>query len=198
MKQIVAATNNQGKIRELKELLGGVFAVRSLKELGVDVDAEETGSTFYENARIKARATYEATKLPCIADDSGLCVDALFGAPGINSARYAGKHGDDASNRQKLLLELNGEKNRSAHFETAIVYYAGADKTYHAFGRVDGKILCREEGNGGFGYDCIFYCEELKKSFGLATDEEKNSVSHRFRAVESLLNELALRGETKE
>ena len=146
-----------------------------------------------ENAIIKARAAAEALNLPALADDSGLCVAALGGAPGIYSARYAGGHGDDKKNREKLLAELGDEKNRAAYFRSAAALcfpQSMGGKTVTATGDTHGRILTREEGENGFGYDCLFYSDDLCKSFGVASAEEKNAVSHRFRALTALKEKL--------
>ena len=167
--------------------------VVSAREAGYLGDPEETGATFEENAIIKARAAAEALNLPALADDSGLCVAALGGAPGIYSARYAGGHGDDKKNREKLLAELGDEKNRAAYFRSAAALcfpQSMGGKTVTATGDTHGRILTREEGENGFGYDCLFYSDDLCKSFGVASAEEKNAVSHRFRALTALKEKL--------
>lgn len=184
-KILVVATGNAHKISEI----AGIFPeykVISQKEAGFTGEAEENGATFAENALIKARAASSALHLPVIADDSGLCVDALGGAPGIYSARYAGGHGDDRANRQKLLSDLEGVADRRAHFESAIALVRPDGEEVVSSGRTYGRILEEEQGTAGFGYDCIFYSDDLKKSFGLALPEEKNAVSHRYRALMSL------------
>ena len=139
-----------------------------------------------ENALIKARAASKALGLPTLADDSGLCVEALNGAPGVYSARYSGGHGNDKANRDLLLKNLEGVENRRAYFLCALALVYPNGDTLTAEGRTYGNILHAEKGEGGFGYDCIFESEDLKKSFGVATAEEKNTVSHRFRALQSL------------
>ncbi len=185
-KQLVVASNNAHKLREIAEIFRG-FEILSQKQAGFDEEVEETGVTFMENALIKARAACKALGLPALADDSGLCVDALDGAPGVYSARYCGYHGSDKENRDLLLKNLEGVKDRRAHFTSAIalVYPDGTELL--AEGHTYGNILFEEQGEGGFGYDCIFESEDLGKSFGLATAEEKNAVSHRFRALQELL-----------
>ena len=192
MKTIVAASGNKAKIREIQEIFQG-FTVIPMQEAGFWGDIEENGSTFTENALIKARAVSE--KLGCIAlaDDSGLCMYALRGAPGIYSARYAGGHGDDKKNREKLLHELRGIENRAAYFRSAAALcfpQSMGGKTVTATGDTHGRILTREEGENGFGYDCLFYSDDLCKSFGVASAEEKNAVSHRFRALTALKEKL--------
>ena len=183
---LVVASGNAHKIREIAEIFTE-FEVVSQKQMGFLGDVEETGVTFAENALIKARAAAEALGCVALADDSGLCVDALNGAPGIYSARYAGEHGDDRKNRLLLLENLKNERNRAAHFTSAVALVFPDGKEIVAEGKTYGFILHEETGNGGFGYDCIFESVDLGKSFGVATAEEKNAVSHRFRALQALL-----------
>lgn len=187
LEKIVVASGNQGKIKEIKEIFRGAEIV-PMKELGFDGEIEETGESFKENALIKAKAVCERFHLPALSDDSGLCVDVLGGAPGIYSARFSGE--GDKANRDLLLKRLDGIKHRRAHFESAVCLCLPNGKTYFGVGRTYGKILQEEIGANGFGYDCIFYSNDLKKSFGLATDEEKNSVSHRYRALCDLFKKL--------
>ncbi len=188
MKQIVIASNNAGKLAEFREMLNG-YTVLSPKELDLDFDVDETGETFFDNALLKARALYELCGLPALADDSGLCVDALGGAPGVYSARYSG--GTDRDNIDKLLRELKGNPNRAAHFVSCIVYYDG-ERTLDAVGETHGQITKEPQGDGGFGYDPIFYSDDLKKTFGVASSEEKNKVSHRARALKIMAELLGL------
>lgn len=189
---LVVATGNKHKLQEIQAIFKDVRVV-SAREAGYTGDPEETGKTFEENAIIKARAAAEALNLPALADDSGLCVAALGGAPGIYSARYAGGHGDDKKNREKLLAELGDEKNRAAYFRSAAALcfpQSMGGKTVTATGDTHGRILTREKGENGFGYDCLFYSDDLCKSFGVASAEEKNAVSHRFRALTALKEKL--------
>ena len=189
---LVVATGNKHKLQEIQAIFKDVRVV-SAREAGYLGDPEETGATFEENAIIKARAAAEALNLPALADDSGLCVAALGGAPGIYSARYAGGHGDDKKNREKLLAELGDEKNRAAYFRSAAALcfpQSMGGKTVTATDDTHGRILTREEGENGFGYDCLFYSDDLCKSFGVASAEEKNAVSHRFRALTALKEKL--------
>ena len=202
---LVVATGNKHKLQEIQAIFKDVRVV-SAREAGYTGDPEETGATFEENAIIKARAeaekmkvkdvvraAAEALNLPALADDSGLCVAALGGAPGIYSARYAGGHGDDKKNRKKLLAELGDEKNRAAYFRSAAALcfpQSMGGKTVTETGDTHGRILTREEGENGFGYDCLFYSDDLCKSFGVASAEEKNAVSHRFRALTALKEKL--------
>ena len=189
--KLAIATNNAHKLQEIRAILSGQFdELLSLKDLGIDIDVEETGTTLEENALLKARTIQAICHIPTLADDTGLMVDALGGAPGVYSARYAGEEHNDASNRALLLKNLQNEQNRNAHFATviAIVYPSGDFIT--SKGRVEGEILREERGNEGFGYDSLFYSYELKKTFAEASQEEKNSVSHRGRALRAMLEKL--------
>lgn len=187
-KVIVAASGNAGKIREISEILND-YRVISCKELGFTDDIEETGKTFYDNALIKAETVAKALNMPALADDSGLCVTALSGAPGVYSARYSGT-GTDEGNIDKLLKETENISDRSAKFVSAVVVYYPDGKIVSAQGETFGEILRARRGNGGFGYDPVFYSYDLKKSFGEASAEEKNSVSHRARALAELRKKL--------
>lgn len=190
--KLIVATNNAHKLKEIKSILGGEFEeILSLKEAGAELKAEENGSTFEENAIIKARGV-GASSMAVLADDSGLCVEVLGGAPGVKSARYASEgeeNADDASNRRKLLKEMEGKEERKAKFVCAVALLWG-EELYTAEGETEGRILTNERGERGFGYDSIFYSDELGKSFGEAEEEEKNGVSHRGRALKKLLEKL--------
>ncbi len=192
-KRMVVATGNAHKLKEIAEIFME-YEVVSQKQMGFDEDVEETGVTFAENALIKARAAAKALGCIALADDSGLCVDALGGAPGVYSARYCGYHGDDRKNRLLLLENLQGIADRKAHFTSAIALVYPDGKELVVEGKTHGRILCEEQGEGGFGYDCIFESDDLKKSFGLATPQEKNAVSHRFRALQALRAEMDKNG----
>ena len=183
--RLVVASGNKNKLREIAEIFTD-FEVYSQKQMGFDEDVEETGTTFAENALIKARAACKALGEMVLADDSGLCVDALDGAPGVYSARYCGHHGSDEENRNLLLKNMEGVENRNAHFTSAIALVFPDGRELLAEGHTYGKILFEADGNGGFGYDPIFYSDDLGKSFGVATAEEKNAVSHRFRGLQKL------------
>lgn len=186
--KLAIATNNQHKLQEIRAILGDSFEeLLSLKDLGIDVDVEETGTTLEENALIKAHAILALSGIATLADDTGLMVDALNGAPGVYSARYAGQEHDDAKNRALLLKNLDGAKDRSAHFATVIALCYPDGKTLTASGRVNGEILLSERGTEGFGYDSLFFSTELGKTFAEATQAEKNSVSHRGRALRAML-----------
>ena len=190
--KLLIASNNQHKIDEIKQILGNKFEqILSLSEAGIVCDPEENGKTFLDNALIKVRAVAKLTDMPVIGDDTGLCVDALNGAPGVHSARFAGDH-DNAKNRAKLLYELQDETNRKAHFSTAVALLYPDGRLVTAEGRVDGEILQTEVGANGFGYDSLFYCNEIGKTFAEATAEEKNAVSHRGRALQNLANKLEM------
>ncbi len=190
MERLVIASSNKGKLKEIKEILGGLFEVISMAELGFNEDIDETGTTFFENALIKAKTVSIALNENVIADDSGLMVEALNGEPGVHSARYSGQHGNDENNRKLLLKNLKDKENRRAKFVSSVVLYK-KDGTYiDGYGETHGSILFEETGTNGFGYDCLFFNDDLKKSFGVATAEEKNLVSHRFRAIQDLYKKL--------
>lgn len=186
-KEIVVASSNLGKIEEFKEIVHGVNFI-TMREAGFTGDPEETGETFKDNAYIKAKAVYDELKRPVIADDSGLCVDALGGAPGVYSARFSG--GDFKANRELLLKRMDGISERSARFVCAVCYINEKGETLFGEGYTEGKILFEEIGNKGFGYDNLFFSFDLKKSFGEADEEEKNTVSHRYRAICDLLSKM--------
>lgn len=189
--KLAIATNNQHKLQEIKAVLGNRFEqLLSLKDLGIDVDVEETGDTLEENALIKARAIENICHIPTLADDTGLMVDALNGAPGVYSARYAGEEHNDANNRARLLKNLENQENRKAHFETVIAIVFPNGDFITSNGRVEGEILQKERGDEGFGYDSLFYSYELGKTFAQASQQEKNTVSHRGRALRNMVEKL--------
>lgn len=201
--KIVFASNNAGKIREVAKILGECFSpldveVLSLKDIGFCDDIVEDGLTFEENALIKARAVAKLGYL-VIADDSGLEVDALDGAPGIYSARYSGVHGDDPANNLLVLKNLTGvpDEKRTARFTCAIaaVFPNGEEFTVRA--SCEGRILHSEEGTGGFGYDPLFYVEKYGKTLASVTPEEKNAISHRGKALRAFVAEYKRRTEGK-
>lgn len=188
---IVIATGNKGKLKEFKQMLGDKFEhVYSVTELGLDCDVEETGKTFEENALLKARHVKNQTDLCVLADDSGLEVKALNGQPGIYSARYAGEHASDKDNREKLFAALKGVSDREARFVSVVAFISHDEKVFFGKGETKGKIMTEEEGQNGFGYDVMFFSDELKKSFGVASAEEKNFVSHRAKAIKNLLEKI--------
>ena len=192
--KIIIASNNKGKIKEIKELIGSGYEVVSLSEAGFFEDIEENGSSFEENAMIKAEAV--AKRFPdcaVMADDSGLCVSALNGAPGIYSARYSGVHGDDKANNEKLLSELSGRSDRSAYFMCAVACTLPSGERFTVTGKCDGIIAEKESGENGFGYDPLFYLEEYKKTMAEISFEEKNRISHRAKALNEFVKELRKR-----
>ena len=192
--KIIAATHNMGKIKEIQEILGTIgFEVLSQNDIGITVEPEENGTTFAENAMIKARAVAGLCDFAVIADDSGLCVDALGGAPGVYSARYAGEDATDADKIKKLLSELSEEENRSAKFVSSIACILPDGEEIITHGEVLGSITYEVHGEGGFGYDPVFFSDELGKTFGEATADEKNKVSHRSRALKALFDILTER-----
>ncbi len=186
MRQIVFASNNDHKLRELRQLLGSGFEVLSLSDIGCHDDIPETADTFEGNALLKARYVKEHYGYDCFADDSGLEVDALGGAPGIYSARYAGAGHDSAANNTRLLHELEGIADRRARFRTAIALLEGNAEPRYFNGSVEGTILTEPHGDGGFGYDPLFRPDGWQISFAEASADEKNAVSHRGRAVRLL------------
>ena len=190
--KFVLASHNPGKIKEMSAILAqfGVEVV-SPKELGITVDVEETGTTFAENAMLKAKAICDASGLPAIADDSGLCVDALNGAPGIYSARYGGEGLDDTGRYRLLLENLRGQTTRTAHFTCSIACVFPNGDTITAEDYAPGTIAFAPMGAGGFGYDPVFFYPPLKKTFGQLTAEEKHAVSHRGKALKIFHEKLA-------
>ena len=192
--ELIIASNNKHKIIEIKDILGEFFKnIYSIRKKNINVEIEETGKTFEENAIIKAKYISELTGLPALSDDSGLEVEALNGAPGVYSARYAGEPSNSDINNKKLLKEMQGKSNRNANFTSVIAICYPNGKIITANGKTYGKILTELQGENGFGYDPLFYSNDLKKSFGLATSEEKNAVSHRGRALQNLKEILSKR-----
>lgn len=189
--KLIIASNNKGKIREIKAILGERFdEILSLSEAGIDHDTVEDGTTFIENARKKAREIAEISGEYAIADDSGLCVDSLGGAPGIYSARYCGRHGDDEANNRLLLENLKDKADKKAHY-TAAVSLCSPDGTFtEALGYMYGEITDNPRGTGGFGYDPLFYLPEYGCTAAELSPEEKNRISHRAKALEELLKKL--------
>ena len=190
--KFVRATHNPGKLKEMSSILSqfGVEVV-SPKELGITVDVEETGATFAENAMLKARAICAAANLPAIADDSGLCVDALNGGPGVYSARYGGEGLDDKGRYTLLLNSMRGQTTRAAHFACSIACAFPTGDTITAEGQVQGTIAFAPMGEGGFGYDPVFFYPPLAKTFGQLTAEEKSAISHRVKALAAFSEKLA-------
>jgi len=197
VRRIVVATSNSGKLAEISEILGAQFDLVAQRDLGI-ADAEETASTFVENALLKARQATRVSGLPALADDSGICVDALGGAPGLISALYAGRHGDNAANNAKLLDALRDvpKAQRTAHFHCTIVLLRHADDPAPliAEGHWHGRILHAPRGTNGFGYDPVFFDPVLGHGAGELDAAVKNRVSHRGQALVRL-RELLLRIE---
>ena len=189
MKKLIFATHNPNKLAEIKSAVNS-FEVVGLKEMGIVEDIAETGITLEENALIKSKYIYQKTGFSCFADDTGLEVDALDGRPGVYSARYAGEHATAEENMQKLLSEMEGQKNRNARFRTVISLILNGEE-YFFKGEVKGKILHQKTGIDGFGYDPIFNPNGFEKSFAEMTMAQKNEISHRGMAVKKLLHFLS-------
>lgn len=191
MQDIVFATNNQHKLEEIRRIVGGKFRILSLKEIGCEEDIPETADTLEGNALMKARFVKEHYGYDCFADDTGLMVDALGGAPGVYSARYAGPGHDSAANMELLLKNLDGVTERSARFVTVIALILnGQEMTFE--GRVEGEILTVPAGTSGFGYDPVFKPTESSVSFAEMSADAKNAISHRGRATAKLMTYLTL------
>ncbi len=189
----VLASKNKHKAMEIENILGSSISIITMDETaaaGLDID--ENGETFEENALIKARAVAKATSLPTIADDSGICVEALNGKPGVRTARFAGEHASDDENIDKLLSELSDipEEKRGAYFacSIAVVFPNGEEQTF--FGKCEGKILTERHGKNGFGYDPVFFVPEYGCSMAELPAETKNSISHRSRALSAMMKGL--------
>ena len=191
--RLVLASGNFGKLKEMRMLLGDRFDVISMKEMGVDVDVEEDGDTFEANALIKAEALLRLTGCASIADDSGLETSALNGRPGVHSARYAGVHGDDEANNQKLLSELSGKQDRRGRYVCAMALVRPGHAPLITRATCEGTLLEAYRGTGGFGYDPLFLSDDLGMTFAQANLDDKNRISHRARAIEQMLEKL--RGE---
>ena len=188
--KLVLASKNPKKLVEMQDILAHLGVEVCLQsEVGVDVDVEETGTTFEENSLLKAKAVMEASGLPAIADDSGLCVDALNGAPGVYSARYGGEGLDDVG-RYRLLLENMRGMPRAAKFVSVITCCFPNGDVLTSRGECPGTIAFAPQGDGGFGYDPIFFVPHLKKTFAQLTAEEKNAISRRGKALEAFQSEL--------
>ena len=193
MEKLIAASNNKNKLREFEAILGGRYRIVSMREAGIDAEIDETGTTFEENALIKASYVMKETGCAAIADDSGLEVDALGGAPGVYSARYCGRHGDDEANNDLLLANLAGvPAPRTARYVAAIALVRPGREAIVRRGTCEGEILNERRGNGGFGYDPLFLCE-TGETFAEIGMEQKNRISHRKRGIEAVLR--ALDGE---
>lgn len=189
MNKIVFATNNIHKLAEIRDILGDKVEVLSLDDIGFNEEIPETADTLEGNAFQKAEMIHQRTGLDCFADDTGLMVEALGGRPGVYSARYAGEHCSPADNVAKMLREMDGVDNRRARFETVIALIKNGER--HSFsGKIEGEILRSPQGEGGFGYDPIFKPLESPVSFASMSEEAKNAISHRGRAVAALADYL--------
>ena len=187
--KIVFATNNKHKLSELREIMGSEYEILSLSDIGCYDDIEETAYTIEGNALIKAHFISDKYGYDCFADDTGLEVEALNGAPGVYSARYAGDNHDSVANMNRLLSELNGIENRKSRFLTVIaLVFKGKTITFE--GIINGNIIDTPMGDNGFGYDPIFVPENCNKTFAQMTSEEKNTMSHRARATKKLIEYL--------
>ena len=188
---LVIATRNKNKLKEFQEILKDLdIEILSLDDFGPIPEVIEDGETFEENAYKKALHTAKILGIPALADDSGLAVEALSGRPGVYSARYAGEHASDEENCNKLLLELAEENNRNAYFQCVLSLAVPSGPALTYIGRCNGKIINDKRGNNGFGYDPIFYFDQLGKTFAELTMEEKSRVSHRGKALMEVKNEL--------
>lgn len=186
MKQIVFATNNPHKVEEVRNKLNGLFEIHTLSEIGCTDDIPETSDTLQGNAGQKSHYLFDRFHCDCFADDTGLEVEALDGAPGVYSARYAGPAKDSEANIDKLLTELNGKANRRAKFRTVISLILDGEE-YLFEGSVSGTILTERHGKQGFGYDPVFQPDGFDRSFAELSMEEKNKISHRGKAIEKLI-----------
>lgn len=191
MSKLIIATNNQSKVREIKAILGGFYdEILSLKDAGIVADVVEDGETFHENAAKKAVEISRMVDGDVLADDSGLCVDALDGAPGIYSARFSGEGADDRKNNEKLLSLVKNESNRRARFVCALVLANGGREKLYVEDYAEGEIIDEPRGENGFGYDPLFYVKEYGQTFAQIPAETKNVISHRAKALEKLKKEV--------
>ena len=184
--KLIFATHNNNKLKEVKSLMPHTIELLSLDEINFKTEIEETSETIEGNALLKARTIYETTGINCFADDSGLLVEALNGAPGVYSARFAGEQKNDHDNMNKLLLELYDKTNRKAHFKTVMALIING-KEYVFEGKIEGKIITEKLGINGFGYDPIFVPNGYNKTFAQLDSETKNKISHRARALQKML-----------
>lgn len=190
--KLIIASNNKHKIYEIKKILGEKFSeILSLSEAGIDHETIEDGDTFMENASKKAREIAQISGEVALADDSGICVDALDGAPGVFSARFCGEHGNDEANNRLLVEKLQGEDNRKAHYTCAISMVFPDGRELQSEGYMFGEIIDTPRGTRGFGYDPHFVMTGETRTVAEMTDEEKNSVSHRAKALVGLLEKLS-------
>lgn len=190
MEKLIVASNNKNKLKEFAAILGSRYEIVSMREAGIDADIEENGTTFEANALIKAEYVAKVTGCAAIADDSGLEVDALGGAPGVYSARYCGRHGDDEANNDLLLENLkNVPAPRTGRYVAAIALVRPGKAAIVRRGTCDGEILFERRGTGGFGYDPLFVCE-TGETFAEVSAETKNAISHRKRGIEAVVRAL--------
>jgi XTP/dITP diphosphohydrolase len=191
--RLVIASNNAHKVREIKAILAGCFSdICSMSEAGLNMEVEETGKTFEQNAIIKAEAVAKAGDCWALADDSGLCVDTLGGAPGVHSSRWSG--GGDEANNDKLLHELEGKENRFAHYMCVMALANPGGVALTAEGRCEGSIGFERKGAGGFGYDPLFVVPGKGCTMAEMSDEEKNAISHRGNALKTLVRKIREKG----
>lgn len=194
MDKLIIATNNAGKVKEIKAILQGKFSpIVSLKDEGLVIDVMEDGETFEENAIKKATEVAKLTGCYALADDSGICVDYLNGAPGIYSARFAGENATDAKNNEKLLWLIKDapKEARGAHYACSVALASPEGKTVTAYGEVYGEIITTPRGQNGFGYDPLFYMKEYGMTMAELPPEVKNGISHRYRALKALNEKLS-------
>jgi XTP/dITP diphosphohydrolase len=186
MTKLIFATHNNHKFNEVKNLMPATIQLISLNDINLFEEIEETGKTLEENALLKAKTIYNQTGINCFADDSGLLVDALNGAPGVYSARYAGEQKNDENNMQKLLVELHEKPNRNAHFKTAIAIIIDGEENVFE-GKIEGTILLEKRGINGFGYDPLFVPNGYSETFAELDLDTKNKISHRAKAMQKML-----------
>ena len=190
MEKLIVASNNKNKLKEFSAILGSRYEIVSMRDAGIDADIEENGTTFEENALIKAEYVANVTGCAAIADDSGLEVDALGGAPGVYSARYCGRHGDDEANNDLLLENLKHvPAPRTGRYVAAFALVRPGKEAVVRRGTCDGEVLFERRGNGGFGYDPLFVCE-TGETFAEVSAETKNAISHRKRGIEAVVRAL--------
>lgn len=191
--KLIIASNNNHKLIEIKAILGGLFEeILSMREAGIEHETIEDGSSFMENAVKKAKEIAELSGCCALADDSGICVDALDGAPGIYSARFCGHHGDDEANNRLLLEKLEGREDRGAHYTCAIALVYSDGRQVCAEGYMYGQIGYEEKGENGFGYDPLFFLPEYGCTAAQLSPEQKNQISHRASALHALLAQLRM------
>ncbi len=189
--KLILASNNAHKLGEIKQILGDRFdEIVSLREAGIDHETVEDGATFMENAEKKARETAELSGCCALADDSGICVDALDGAPGLFSARFSGVHGDDEANNRLLLKKLENVEERGAHYTCAVVLARPDGSVVRAEGYLYGEIAREPVGENGFGYDPLFYLPDYGCTTAQLPENGKNRISHRYKALQALLEKL--------